>query len=140
MEKAVAFVFMVFFPVFSAFPQFAGPPDTASSDSAHSQTEGESSDTLQKESPGMLLQGDPFRDEVFARFSPAEEISLQEIGHSVKETVGDILCMWRLADLIKVGSMGQPEIASVGGYARGLDLFVDGLTFGTPDLYLPQRG
>jgi outer membrane cobalamin receptor len=140
LAKAVAFVFIIFFPVFNAFPQFAGPTDTASSDSAHSQREGESSDTLQKESSRMPLQGDPFHEEVFVRFSPAEEISLEDIDHSVKETVGDILCMWRLADLIKVGSTGQPEIAGVGGYTRGLELFVDGLSFGTTDLYLPQRG
>ncbi len=140
MAKAVAFVFIIFFPVFNAFPQFAGPTDSAISDSVRSQGEGESPDTLRKEPARKHPQRDSFDDEAFLRFSLAEEISLEDIDRSVEETVGDILCMWRLVDLIRVGSMGQPEIASVGGYARGLEVFVDGLSFGIPDLYLPQRG
>jgi len=113
---------------------------TADPDSSDSLTKGEVSDTFSVVPSRKFVQSDQFKNEVISRFSLSNEITSEDIDNSIVESFGDVLQTNSWIDVVKVGSDGQPEIASLGGDARGVSILVDGNSFEQQDLYFPQRG
>lgn len=81
-----------------------------------------------------------FRRQIIDSFNLSQTISSKDIDNSLAESLGELLDMWSLFDVERLGSLGQPEIATVAGYQRGPEIFVDGGFFQQQDLYFPQRG
>ena len=140
MRKKLPFIFLVLLLFSRAFCQPRDSLYTADSDSLNSLSKGDASDTLSVAPLGKFVRCDQFRDEVVNHFCLGDAITFEDIDNSIGESVGDILMMRSLIDVVKVGSWGQPETASLSGNARGVKIFVDGHLFEQQDLYLPQSG
>jgi outer membrane cobalamin receptor len=87
-----------------------------------------------------IIEEDQFKDQIIRHFSLASGITAEDIESSIAESVGDLLEMRSLVDVVRVGSWWQPEFASLGGNTRGINVFIDGNPFEQQDLYFPQRG
>ena len=83
---------------------------------------------------------DCFHDELVRGFSLSSNIVSEDIDNLMGESVGDILGMSSLMNLVEVGPQGQPEMAIIGGNVRGVSIFVDGRPVQRKDLYFPQLG
>ncbi|MCK4403654.1 MAG: hypothetical protein KAW02_01065 [candidate division Zixibacteria bacterium] len=140
MRKKLSFIFL-FLLLFSK--GFSQPEDsllTADSDSLNAVVKRDTAEAVCVVHIGRFLKSDGFRDELVRRFSLLNEITSEDIDNCIGESVGDILKMRSLIDVVKVGSWGQPEIGSLGGNTRGVNIFIDGHTFQQQDLYFPHRG
>lgn len=140
MRKKLSFIFL-FLLLFSK--GFSQPEDsllTADSDSLNAVVKRDTAEAVCVVHIGRFLKSDGFRDKLVRRFSLLNEITSEDIDNCIGESVGDVLKMRSLIDVVKVGSWGQPEIGSLGGNTRGVNIFIDGHLFGQQDLYFPQNG
>ena len=140
MRKKLSFVFLVVLLFSRAFSLPQDSLHTTDSDSLNLLTKGQVLDTLSIAPLGKFIKSDQFRNEVINHFSLQDEITSEDIDNCIGESVGDLIKIRSLVDLVKVGSPGQPEIGSIAGNARGLDIFIDANPFLQQDLYFPQEG
>jgi len=98
------------------------------------------SDSVSATDSGKSAEEDGFREEVASRFSPASAVTSEDIENSTAESVGQLLRMRSLVDVVTMGSWWQPEMASFCGNIRGTGIFVDGNSHRQQDLYFPQHG
>jgi len=122
---------------------FSHPEDsllTADSDSLNAVVKRDTAEAVCVVHIRRFLKSDGFKDELVRRFSLSNEITSEDIDNFIGESVGDVIQMYGLIDVVKVGPLGQPEIGSIGGNSRGLNIFVDGNSFKQQDLYFPQSG
>ncbi len=124
----------------SAFPSVQDSAYTSDSDSLQPFDSSESSDSLSSSDIRSPFRTDQMRTSVIGRFAVIGEISSEDIDNSISESVGDLLDMWSLTDIARVGSMGQREAATVAGYPQSLEIFVDGVPFRQQDIFFPQKG
>jgi hypothetical protein len=109
-------------------------------DSLYPSIEEQVPDTLSIQNTTKSPKADALRREVSDSFSLGTEVSSADLDDAIAESVGELLNMWTLVDVVGVGSIWQLETASVGGYSRGLSILVDGIPFQQQDLDFPQRG
>lgn len=140
MRKELPFVLFMVLLFSSASSQPLDSAYAVDPDSLHLPDQKASTDSASRESSGRPSQSDRFNDEVAHSFSPRKEISSEDIDNSISESAGEILQMWSLIDVVRLGSVGQPEIALLGGDTRGVSLFVDEEIFQQQHLYFPQMG
>ena len=140
MRKIAAFVLAILLSSSSASSSVQDSAHTAVSDSLYPPVRHETPDTLSVQDTAESPQADALRDEVFDRFALGNEISSEDVDNSIAGTVGDLSEMQSLIDVARIGSIWQLETPSVGGYARGLDVLVDGVAFRQEDIGFPQRG
>jgi len=116
------------------------PPETSDSASFDLREVVEMSDSVSATDSGKSAEKDGFREEVASRFSPAIAITSGDIENSTAESVGELLGMRSLVDVVAMGSWWQPEIASFCGSIRGTGIFVDGSPYKQQDLNFPKHG
>jgi outer membrane cobalamin receptor len=124
----------------TAFTQPRYSVETSDSDLPDPAVKVETSDSLSASDSGKTAEEDGFREELVRRFSPANGITSEDIKNSTAESVGDLLRMRSLVDVVTAGSWWQPEMASFGGNVRGTGILVDGNPCGQQDLHFPQQG
>ncbi len=140
MRKKLSFVFLVLLLCSRSFSQSQNSLHSTDLDSLDSLTKSDVTDTLSVAPSRGYVQIDQFRYEVVNHFSLRDEITSENIDNCIGESVGDLLKMRSLINVVKVGPEGQPEIGSFAGYTRGLSIFIDGNPFQQQDLHFPQRG
>ncbi|MGB2804211.1 MAG: TonB-dependent receptor [Candidatus Zixiibacteriota bacterium] len=140
MRNKLSLILFVFLFCSTAFPQPHNSLETSDSDSLGLPAEVEASDSASMIDSGWIAKEDGFREEIVSRFSLGNGITSDDIKNSAAESVGELLEMRSLVDVVGVGSWWQPEIASFGGNTRGINIFVDGNRYEQQDLYFPQRG
>jgi outer membrane cobalamin receptor len=114
--------------------------DTSDSDLPGLRAQAETADSTSIIDSTGIAQEDGFRDEIANRFSLVNGITSEDIRNSTAESVGDLLEMRNIVDVVRVGSWWQPEMASFGGNIRGIRIFVDGNPYEQQDLCFPQQG
>jgi hypothetical protein len=139
-KRIIAFLFMILLPISSVFCSDQDSAYTIDSDSLLRFGSEEPLDSFSSGSIRNRFQREEFRYQIVYRFSLQEVISPEDIDNSLAESLGELLDMWSLIDVGHLGSLGQPEIATVAGYPRGVEIFIDGEFFQQQDLYFPQRG
>lgn len=140
MVKRLTFL-ICFFSLFSqAFSQPQDSSFTAETNSSDSLTNKSISDTLPVVPSRTFIQSNQFREEVFRSFSLADVIASEDIDHSIAESIGDLLQLRSLVDVVKIGPWGEPEHAYLTGNGRGINIFIDGNLFQQQDLYFPEKG
>jgi outer membrane cobalamin receptor len=140
LRKVVAFVLTVLLSSTGGSSWGYDSTYAAGSDSLHPSVQEQMPDTLSMLDTTKSPEANVLRREVFERFALGNEISSTDLDDAIAESVGELLNMWSLMDVAAVGSIWQLETASVGGYARGLDILVDGIPFQEQDIDFPQRG
>ncbi len=140
MRNKLPLILFVFLFCSTAFPQPHNSLETSESDSLGLPAEVEAYDSASMIDSGWIAKEDGFREEIVSRFSLGNGITSDDIKNSAAESVGELLEMRSLADVVGVGSWGQPEMASFCGNIRGINIFVDGNPYEQQDLYFPQRG
>jgi outer membrane cobalamin receptor len=134
---------LFFVLVFLCSPAFSQTPDssfTTDLDSPDSLVHEDSLEEADAARPGRWTQADPFTDRLIRRFSLWKRVTAEDIDNSVGESVGDLLIMRGLVDVMAIGSPGQPEMAYFAGNMRGSDILIDGVPFYPQDLYFGQAG
>ena len=132
---------LLFFELFSQ--AVSQPPDslyTTEIDSSDSLTKKSISDTLPVAPIRTFIQDDQFREEVFRSFSLTDEITSEYLDNSIAENAGDLMQMWSLINVAKIGPWGQSECAYPAGNGKGLNVFIDGNLFPPQNLNFPQKG
>lgn len=140
MRNKLSLILFVFLFCSTAFPQPHNSLETSDSDSLDVPAEAEASDSVSMIDSGWIAKEDGFREEIVSRFSLGNGITSDDIKNSAAESVGELLEMRSLVDVVGVGSWWQPEMASFCGNIRGINIFVDGNSYAQQDLYFPQRG
>jgi hypothetical protein len=140
LKRTVAFVLAILLSSTSGFSQGHDSTYTARSDSLYPPVQKQMPDTLSVQDTTKSPKANALRGEVSDRFSLGNEISSADLDDAIAESVGELLNMWSLVDVVAVGSIWQLETASVGGYSRGLSILVDEIPFQQQDLDFPQRG
>ncbi len=140
MKKIFAFVLMVLLPFSSVISAVQDSVSPADSDSLRSFSGSEPSDSTSSSDIKSIFRTDRMRTSVISDFALVGEITSEDIDNSISESVGDLLEMWSLIDVTRVGGLGQPEVANVGGCPRGSEIFFDGVLFRQQDLSFPQKG
>ena len=140
MRNKLSLILFVFLFCSKAFPQPHNSLETSDSDSLGLPAEIERSDSVSMIDSGAITEEDRFREEIASRFSLANGITSEDIKNSTAESVGDLLEIRSLVDVVRVGSWWQPEMASFGGNIRGISILVDGNRYEQQDLYFPQQG
>ena len=140
MRNKLSLILFVFLFCSTAFPQPHNSLETSDSDSLGVPAQVEASDSASMIDSGWIAKEDGFREEIASRFSLGNGITSEDIKNSAAESVGELLEMRRLVDVVGVGSWWQPEIASFGGNTRGINIFIDGNRYEQQDLFFPQRG
>jgi hypothetical protein len=136
--SVVVFLFLLLFS-----KGFSQPEDsllTTDSDSLNVVVERDTAETVCVLHMGRFLKGDGFRHALVHRFSLSNGITFEDIDNSTAESVGELLGMRTLIDVVKRGPAGQQEIGSFTGNRRGLGILIDGSPFQQQDLNFPQNG
>jgi outer membrane cobalamin receptor len=139
-KSIAAFLFMILLSFSSAFCSDQDSTFTIDSDSLLQIDRGEPSDSFSADVTQRKSILGYFGRQMVYWFSLDEVISAEDIDNSLAESLGELLDMWSLMDVGHLGSLGQPEIATVAGYPRGLEIFIEGGFFQQQNLYFPQRG
>lgn len=140
MRNKLSLILFVFLFCSKAFPQPHNSLETSDSDSLGLPAEIERSDSVSMIDSGAITEENGFREEIASRFSLENGITSEDIRNSTAESVGDLLEIRSLVDVVRVGSWWQPEMASFGGNIRGVSIFVDGNPYEQQDIYFPQQG
>jgi outer membrane cobalamin receptor len=139
LSLGLVFLFLEFCVEHSSFSQksdlYENPPPLISDSLSKEMV----SDTTQKIPENKFIDEYEFRNEILDHFSNEDEISFQEIDDSFVKDLGDILMMTSLLNIVKIGPLGQLDIASLGGN-QDLRVFIDGVLYEQQSLDFPQRG
>lgn len=140
MKTIFVFVLMALLPFSSVICEVRDSVGVADSDSLRPFDGSEPSDSLSSSDIKNIFRTDQMRTSIIGRFAVVGKITSEDIDNSISESMGDLLDMWSLIDVARVGGLGQPEVANVGGCPKGTEIFTDGVIFQQQDLFFPQKG